>query len=340
MSLLTTALLSFVIVAGITMIAGITLMRFWPVLQRERFGAVAATPSGAGSILRWSDAPRAGWERTIEQIGRAVGGSEERAPTKYRQRLMWAGFYEPRAVLLLLGAKVALGLGLGSLYFLYSMMALRAVPLPRDASDDLGASLGIPALTAHRCLLADGPIDGATVLVAGGAGAVGHAAIELARWAGARVVATVSGEEKGRLAREAGAHEVVSYRADDAAARILAFAPEGVDRIAEVAPAANAELDAAVAAPDAVVSFYANEGGGELTVPIRRFMTANLTLRGVLVYTMPAAALRQAVADVSAAVAAGALTTLPLHRFPLERIADAHDAVEQGAVGKVVVDVP
>ena len=88
------------------------------------------------------------------------------------------------------------------------------------------------------------------------------------------------------------------------------------------------------------MSFYANEGGGELTVPIRRFMTANLTLRGVLVYTMPAAALQQAVADVSAAVAAGALTTLPLHRFPLERIADAHDAVEQGAVGKVVVDVP
>ena len=115
MSLLTTALLSFVIVAGITMIAGITLMRFWPVLQRERFGAVAATPAGSGSILRWSDAPRTGWERTIEQIGRAVSGSEERAPTKYRKRLIWAGFYEPRAVLLLLGAKVALGLGLGSL---------------------------------------------------------------------------------------------------------------------------------------------------------------------------------------------------------------------------------
>lgn len=218
--------------------------------------------------------------------------------------------------------------------------AERAVPLPDGASDDLGASLGIPAVTAHRCLLADGPIDGATVLVAGGAGAVGHAAIELARWAGARVVATVSGEEKARLAREAGAHAVVNYRTSDATERIRAFAPDGVHRIAEVGPAANAELDAAVAARDAVVSFYANEGGGELTVPIRRFMTANLTLRGVLVYTMPEAALQRAVADVSAAVAAGALTTLPLHRFPLERIADAHDAVEQGAVGKVVVDLP
>ena len=218
--------------------------------------------------------------------------------------------------------------------------AERAVPLPRDASDDLGASLGIPALTTHRCLLADGPIDGATVLVAGGAGAVGHAAIELARWAGARVVATVSGEEKGRLAREAGAGEVVNYREEGAADRIRSFAPDGIDRIVEVAPAANAELDAAVAATGAVTSFYANEGGGELTVPIRVFMVANLTLRGVLVYTLPPAALQQAVADVSAAVEAGALTTLPLHRFPLDRIADAHDAVESGAVGKVVVDVP
>ena len=218
--------------------------------------------------------------------------------------------------------------------------AERAVPLPVAASDELGASLGIPAMTAHRCLLADGPIEGATVLVAAGAGAVGHAAIELARWAGARVVATVSGEEKGRLAREAGAGEVVNYREEGAADRIRSFAPDGIDRIVEVAPAANAELDAAVAATGAVTSFYANEGGGELTVPIRVFMVANLTLRGVLVYTLPPAALQQAVADVSAAVEAGALTTLPLHRFPLDRIADAHDAVESGAVGKVVVDVP
>ena len=88
--MLTTALRSFVIVGDITMIAGIMLLRFWPVLQRERFGAVAATPAGSGSILRWSDAPRTGWERTIEQIGRAVGGSEEHAPNKYRQRRIGA----------------------------------------------------------------------------------------------------------------------------------------------------------------------------------------------------------------------------------------------------------
>jgi NADPH2:quinone reductase len=215
----------------------------------------------------------------------------------------------------------------------------QAVPLPDGASYELGASLGIPALTAHRCLLADGPIDGATVLVAGGAGAVGHAAIELARWAGARVGATVSGEEKGRLAKDAGAELVVNYRDGDAAERIRAFAPDGVDRVVEVAPAANAALDVAVAARHAVTSFYANEGGDDVSVPVRPYMVDNLTLRGVLVYTMPAGALRQAVGDVSAALAAGALTTLPLHRFPLERTADAHDAVEQGAVGKVLVEV-
>src|SRR5258708_26574869 len=108
-----------------------TVMRFWPGLQGERFGGAGAAPAGATSILRWSDEPRSGWEHTIEKIGRAVGGSEETAPTKFRRRLIWAGFYEPRAVLLFLGAKVALGGGLGSFYFLYSLVALRAVPFPR-----------------------------------------------------------------------------------------------------------------------------------------------------------------------------------------------------------------
>ena len=103
----------------------------------------------------------------------------------------------------------------------------QAVPLPASASFELGASLGIPALTAYHCLLADGPIDGRAVLVAGGAGAVGHAAIELAQWAGARVIATVSGEEKAALARAAGADAVVNYRDDDAAEQIRAAAPDG-----------------------------------------------------------------------------------------------------------------
>jgi NADPH2:quinone reductase len=216
----------------------------------------------------------------------------------------------------------------------------QAVPLPDGASDALGASLGIPAITAHRCLFADGDIADRTVLVAGGAGAVGHAAIELARWAGARVVATVSGDEKAQLARAAGAHAVVNYRAPDAAERIRDAAPDGVDRIVEVAIAPNLELDLAVCAPNAVISSYANNGGDVAGIPIRTAMRANTTVRFILLYTMPRDALRRAVAEVSDAVLAGVLTTLPLHRFPLEQTADAHDAVERGAVGKVLIDVP
>ncbi|HEX6020971.1 MAG TPA: zinc-binding dehydrogenase, partial [Solirubrobacter sp.] len=184
-------------------------------------------------------------------------------------------------------------------------------------------------LTAHRCLFADGPLDGRRVLVAGGAGAVGHAAIELARWAGAEVVTTVSSEEKAKLARAADV--IVNYREPGAAEKI-----GKVDRIVEVALGPNLELDLAVANPNAVIVTYAADQA-TAEVPIRRLMTPNLTLRFVLVYTIPEPALRAAVEGVSRAVADGALTTLPIHRFPLAETAAAHDAVEAGAVGKVVV---
>ena len=214
--------------------------------------------------------------------------------------------------------------------------AEQAVPLG-DASFELGASLGIPALTAHRCLFADGAVNGATVLVAGGAGAVGHAVIELARWGGAAtVIATVSNDEKARLASEAGAHHVVNYRSEDAAARIRELAPGGVDRVVEVDLEANLALDLAVGATHVVT--YAATRDTSVSLPVRALMAPNVVLRFVLIYTIPRDALRRAVADVSQAVRSGALTTLPLHRFPLERAADAHDAVQSGAVGKVLID--
>jgi NADPH2:quinone reductase len=215
----------------------------------------------------------------------------------------------------------------------------QAVPLPASASFDLGASLGIPALTAYHCLNADGPVRGRSVLVAGGAGAVGHAAIELAHWAGAHVVATVSGEEKAALAREAGADAVVNYRSDDAAEQIRAAAPEGVDRIVELALGPNLALDLAVAARHAVISTYAADQA-TAEIPIRPLMGPNLVLRFVMVYNIPRPELRAAVDGVSQAVAAGALTTLPIHRFGLQDTAGAHEAVERGAVGKVVIDLP
>ena len=231
--------------------------------------------------------------------------------------------------------------------------ARQAVPLPAGASFEVGASLGIPALTAHRCLtvadggpdrLAPGALAGRTVLVAGGAGAVGHAAIQLARWAGATVVTTVSGPAKGDLARAAGAGHVVDYRQHDAAAAIRAVAPGGVHHVVEVAPSANAALDAAVVAADATVAIYADDGGGAFSLRVRDHLSINTRFQFVLVYTVPAAAKRAAVEDVSAALAAGALPVgeehgLPLHRFSLERTGEAHAAVEAGVTGKVLVDV-
>jgi NADPH2:quinone reductase len=211
----------------------------------------------------------------------------------------------------------------------------QAVPLPDGASFELGASLGVPAMTAHYCLFSDGPVNGQTVLVAGGAGAVGHFAIELAERAGARVVTTVSSAEKAALAEKAGADLVVNYRSPDAVRQIKAFAPS-VDRVIELALGANLALDLAVARPLTTIVTYAAEAA-DPELPVRACMAANINLKFILLYGVAATALDQAAADITAALAAGDLTGLPVQKFPLADIADAHEAAEAGAVGKVIV---
>jgi NADPH2:quinone reductase len=215
-----------------------------------------------------------------------------------------------------------------------ALPARQAALLPDGASFELGASLGVPAMTAHRCVLADGPVNGQTVLVAGGAGAVGHFAIELAKRAGARVIATVSSPDKAALAEKAGADLVVNYRSPDAVEQVRAFGP--VDRVIEVALGANLELDLAVARPHATIVTYAAEPANPV-LPVRACMTAGIMLEFVLLYGVPMDSLDQAAADISAALAAGELTSLPVHKFPLASIAAAHEAAEAGAVGKVIV---
>jgi NADPH:quinone reductase len=214
----------------------------------------------------------------------------------------------------------------------------QAVPLPDSASAELGACLGVPAMTAHRCLFADGPVRGRNVLVAGGAGAVGHFAIELAKFFGARVVTTVSGPQKAELARQAGADLVVNYRDADAADQLRSFAPQ-MDRIVELALGANLELDLAVSGPQTHIVDYAAESADPV-LPVRKCMNANVTLRFILLYAVPAEATDQAAADIGRALSAGALTALPVTRFPLDQVVAAQQAVEAGAVGKVIVEIP
>ncbi|HEV8560642.1 MAG TPA: NADPH:quinone reductase, partial [Actinophytocola sp.] len=225
--------------------------------------------------------------------------------------------------------------------------ARQAVPLPEKAPFELGAGLGIPALTAHRCLtvaeggpsrLAPGALAGRTVLVAGGAGAVGNATIQLAKWAGATVITTVSSPEKATLATAAGADHVVNYRTENAAEVIRDHAPAGVDLIVEVSPATNAALDVAVAGPLATIAVYSTDGGDAATLPVFPLMYANIRYQFVLVYTIQPSTKDSAVADVSAALHAGALHA-GRDAGLLDRTADAHTAVQSGAIGKVLIDV-
>lgn len=229
----------------------------------------------------------------------------------------------------------------------------QAVQLPENASLELGATLGVRAIAAHRCLLTlhgapdrlgPGTLAGRTVLVAGGAGAVGHAVIQLAVWSGATVVATVSTPEKAKLARAAGAAHVVDYRSDGVIEDIRAFAPDGVDLVADVDAAANLATNLQVLGPRGTVAVYGTEGDEEVTLPIRLMMGRNLRYAFILGLTLPPADKLVSVADITAAAAAGALTVgeeagLPLVPFPIERVREAHVAVQDGAIGKVLVDV-
>jgi NADPH:quinone reductase len=227
----------------------------------------------------------------------------------------------------------------------------RVFPLPDAADFELGASIGIPGATAHRALTVaeDGPsrlrpaaLRDRTVLVAGGAGAVGNAAIQLARWAGATVIATVSSEAKARLAGRAGAHHVVDYHDTDAADQIRRVAPAGVDVVVEVAAGSNAELDQSVLKPRGTIAIYANDGEVPFAPDVRANMMLNARYQFVLLYTVGWDRIANAAADLNQAIDDGAFRIgeaagLPVHRFDLDDTAAAHDAVERGAVGKVVV---
>jgi NADPH:quinone reductase len=217
----------------------------------------------------------------------------------------------------------------------------QAVALPEGVALEAGACLGIPALTAYQAVATDGGVLGKSVLVTGGAGGVGHYAVQLARLLGARqVLTTVSSPEKAQLARDAGADAVLNYRQEDVPARVRELTGgRGVDRIIEVDLAANLQQDLAAVRADGELVVYGSSVR-EVTVPFGSLLLKNIGMRFFIVYNLSAADRARALEHLTALLARGALQHNIAERLPLERIAEGHRLVEGGkALGNVVLEV-
>lgn len=217
----------------------------------------------------------------------------------------------------------------------------QAVLLPDNTDLAAGACLGIPALTAYRAVTVNGGVANKRVFVAGGAGAVGHYAIQLSRIKGARqIIATVSSPEKAILAREAGADIVLNYKTDDLSSAIADVTDRhGIDRIVEVDMAANINTDIALLRPDGQVIVYGS-GAPEIGVPFSPAIRKGVHMYFFIVYNLGAVIRESAIKDLTALLEGNHLSHNIAARLPLEQIAEAHDLVEQGRViGNVILDV-
>ncbi|MEA2217667.1 MAG: NADPH:quinone reductase [Solirubrobacteraceae bacterium] len=218
-----------------------------------------------------------------------------------------------------------------------TVAAEQAPQLPEGVSDEIGACLGIPGITAHRAVFGDGPVAGKTILVHGVLGSVGSMAAQLARWGGATVIGTVRrGDDLERVG--ASVAHAVALDAHEPAEAIRALAPDGVHRIVEVSLSDNADLDAAVAAADGVIAAYASRCDRP-ALPFWPMLFANLTIRLLGSDDFPRAAKRQAADDLTTAARDGALAIATGEPLPLDRIAEAHDRVDAGTRRRVLLAI-
>ncbi|WNZ21850.1 NADPH:quinone reductase [Leptolyngbya sp. NK1-12] len=216
----------------------------------------------------------------------------------------------------------------------------QAVPLPGTTDFAEAACLGVPAMTAHHCLFKDGAIEGQTVLVTGGAGAVGYYAVQLAKWGGAQVITTVSSEVKAKAARAAGADHVLNYKTENVVEQIRDITGHrtGIDRVVEVDFAGNLSMNLAVLKTNSVIATYASDSDFNAQIPFYSLIYKNLTVHYVLVYAMSEAAHRAAIQDITTCLTTGILKHQIAHRYSLDQIATAHEMQESGTVtGKLVI---
>jgi NADPH2:quinone reductase len=222
-----------------------------------------------------------------------------------------------------------------------SLPGAQAVRLPDQTSFAEGACLGIPAMTAHRCVFADGNVDGETVMVAGGAGAVGGYAVQMAALGGATVIATVSSEKKAEIARAAGAHHIINYETEDVSARVNDITGgRGLDRIVEVAFGTNLATDVTCLKENGVIAAYGSDASHEPRIPFYALLSKGITVHFVFVYLLPEAARESAIVNINSLLESGSLRHFISHSFPLTDIVEAHKAVESGnKIGRVLIHI-
>ena len=220
---------------------------------------------------------------------------------------------------------------LGTCAELIALPAAQAVPMPDAASFADGACMGIPAMTAHACLFPEGSPEGKTVLVTGGAGAVSSYAIQMAKAAGARVLTTVSSEDKADYARSAGADHTIDYRREDVAKAIMAATDGyGIDHAVDLEFGSNIEALAEVIRPNGAIVAYGSAALREPALPFYTLMFKRVTVRTELVYLLPDAPRAEGVAYLTNALAQGTLKHAVAAEMPLDDIVAAHELVESG----------
>jgi NADPH:quinone reductase-like Zn-dependent oxidoreductase len=219
--------------------------------------------------------------------------------------------------------------------------ASRAPRLANEASFEVGASLGIPAMTAHRTVFSDGDVAGQRILITGGAGRVGHYAVQWASQAGAEVIASASNAEDAATCTSAGATHVVNHREPDFAARVLEILKgDGVDRIIDVEFGANLSTSLEVLRIGGTIATYSSTQQPAPELPFFQMMYKDVTLRFIIVYAMPEAAKQHAIADLDTALREGRLQHRIAATMPLADIAAGNELIEEGSIrGSVILNI-
>tara|TARA_B100001109_G_C18838231_1_gene463055 strand:- start:304 stop:1284 length:981 start_codon:yes stop_codon:yes gene_type:complete len=235
----------------------------------------------------------------------------------------------------------AFGRAFGTCAELIALPAIQAVKMDQNTSFEAAACMGIPASTAYYGILANGSVEGQTIMVSGGAGAVGYYGIQLAKWSGANVISTVSGDEKASIAKNAGADLVLNYKKDDVIEAVSDFTEGvGVDRILEVEFGSNLSINEGVIKNNGVIATYASAAVMEPVLPFYNLMFKGVKIDTYLIYSISDNDRKKVVNGISNALSQDAIDHMIAKSYSFDKVVSAHEAIESGSViGNIVVAI-